>query len=82
MCYIICSVNTYWVVLGIWWCEYTLMIGLPGLPAENLRVVFQEPRPGPGLPKGEHYLTIGWKQVNIYRDTVTFAHANLRSGLR
>ncbi|TDL30023.1 MFS general substrate transporter [Rickenella mellea] len=25
--------------------------------------VFQEPRPGPRLPKGEHYLTIGWKQI-------------------
>ncbi|KAI0923332.1 hypothetical protein AcV5_008912 [Taiwanofungus camphoratus] len=25
--------------------------------------IFQEPRPGPKLPKGEHYLTIGWKQI-------------------
>ncbi|KAI0340791.1 MFS general substrate transporter [Trametopsis cervina] len=25
--------------------------------------VFQEPRPGPPLPKGEHYLTVGWKQI-------------------
>ncbi|TDL30024.1 MFS general substrate transporter [Rickenella mellea] len=25
--------------------------------------IFQEPRPGPRLPKGEHYLTIGWKQI-------------------
>ncbi|KAG1752413.1 autophagy-related protein 22-like protein [Suillus paluster] len=33
------------------------------LPAEYPRVVFQEPRPGPNLPKGEHYLTIGWKQI-------------------
>jgi len=24
---------------------------------------FQEPRPGPPLPKGEHYLTVGWKQI-------------------
>jgi hypothetical protein len=58
------SVNTYWVVLGVWWCEYALA-GLSGLLAENLRVIFQEPRPGPKLPKGEHYLTIGWKQVSI-----------------
>ncbi|KAG2748357.1 MFS general substrate transporter [Suillus brevipes Sb2] len=43
--YVIVVVNTYWVVLGIWW------------------FVFQEPRPGPGLPNGEHYLTIGWKQI-------------------
>ncbi|OBZ70315.1 Autophagy-related protein 22-1 [Grifola frondosa] len=27
--------------------------------------VFQQPRPGPPLPKGEHYLTIGWKQIWI-----------------
>ncbi|CAK5263395.1 unnamed protein product, partial [Mycena citricolor] len=25
--------------------------------------IFQEPRPGPPLPKGEHYITIGWKQI-------------------
>ncbi|KAG2060272.1 hypothetical protein BDR06DRAFT_1002781 [Suillus hirtellus] len=43
--YVIVVVNTYWVVLGIWW------------------FVFQESRPGPELPKGEHYLTIGWKQI-------------------
>ncbi|KAG1782927.1 autophagy-related protein 22-like protein [Suillus placidus] len=43
--YVLVVVNTYWVVLGIWW------------------FVFQEPRPGPKLPKGEHYLTIGWKQI-------------------
>lgn len=29
----------------------------------HLKVVFAQPRPGPSLPKGEHYLTIGWKQV-------------------
>ncbi|KAG2156428.1 autophagy-related protein 22-like protein [Suillus clintonianus] len=43
--YVIVVVNTYWVVLGIWW------------------FVFQEHRPGPKLPKGEHYLTVGWKQI-------------------
>lgn len=26
-------------------------------------VIFQQPRPGPSLPKGEHYLTVGWKQI-------------------
>lgn len=26
-------------------------------------VIFEQPRPGPKLPKGEHYFTIGWKQV-------------------
>ncbi|KAF9038315.1 MFS general substrate transporter [Hymenopellis radicata] len=25
--------------------------------------IFQQPRPGPPVPKGEHYLTIGWKQI-------------------
>jgi len=25
--------------------------------------IYQQPRPGPPLPSGEHYLTIGWKQV-------------------
>jgi hypothetical protein len=30
-------------------------------------VIFQQPRPGPKLPKGERYLTIGWKQVRHYR---------------
>ncbi|KAH7926783.1 MFS general substrate transporter [Leucogyrophana mollusca] len=25
--------------------------------------IFQEPRPGPPLPKGERYITIGWKQI-------------------
>lgn len=26
-------------------------------------VILQEPRPGPPLPKGEYYWTIGWKQI-------------------
>ncbi|KIY52192.1 MFS general substrate transporter [Fistulina hepatica ATCC 64428] len=25
--------------------------------------IFQQPRPGPPLPKGQHYVTIGWKQI-------------------
>lgn len=25
--------------------------------------IFQQPRPGPKLPKGSSYLSIGWKQV-------------------
>ena len=29
-------------------------------------VIFLQPRPGPKLPEGESYLTIGWKRV---RDT-------------
>jgi hypothetical protein len=35
--------------------------GLEGLLAGT--VIYQQPRPGPKLPKGESYLTIGWKQV-------------------
>ena len=27
------------------------------------KVIFQQHRPGPPLPKGESYLTIGWKQI-------------------
>ncbi|TFK92845.1 MFS general substrate transporter [Polyporus arcularius HHB13444] len=27
--------------------------------------IFQQPRPGPPLPKGEHYVTVGWKQIWI-----------------
>ncbi|KAF4619178.1 hypothetical protein D9613_004862 [Agrocybe pediades] len=43
--YVMVLVNSYWVLMGIWW------------------FIFQQPRPGPPLPKGEHYLTIGWKQI-------------------
>ncbi|KAL1702447.1 autophagy-related protein 22-like protein, partial [Schizophyllum commune] len=25
--------------------------------------IYQQPRPGPPLPKGEYYITIGWKQI-------------------
>lgn len=32
-------------------------------------VIFQQPRPGPLLPKGEHYMTIGWKQVSNRKTT-------------
>ncbi|KAI9467373.1 MFS general substrate transporter [Lactarius psammicola] len=27
--------------------------------------IFQQPRPGPKLPRGESYLTIGWKQIFV-----------------
>ncbi|KAI9447658.1 autophagy-related protein 22-like protein [Lactarius indigo] len=27
--------------------------------------IFQQPRPGPKLPKGKNYLTIGWKQIFV-----------------
>ncbi|KAG5349934.1 hypothetical protein C0989_001211 [Termitomyces sp. Mn162] len=30
---------------------------------KNRIIIFQQPRPGPPLPKGESYLTIGWKQI-------------------
>ena len=30
---------------------------------DNVEVIFQQHRPGPPLPKGESYLTIGWKQI-------------------
>ncbi|KAF8488509.1 MFS general substrate transporter [Russula emetica] len=27
--------------------------------------IYQQPRPGPNLPKGQSYLTIGWKQIGV-----------------
>lgn len=36
---------------------------LSELNAYSIAVIFQQPRPGPPLPKGEYYLTIGWKQI-------------------
>ncbi|KXN81849.1 Autophagy-related protein 22-1 [Leucoagaricus sp. SymC.cos] len=47
------KVNNYVIVLmnGYW-----VLVGIWWF-------VFQEPRPGPPLPKGESYLTIGWKQI-------------------
>ncbi|GBE79835.1 MFS general substrate transporter [Sparassis crispa] len=46
--YVLVLTNAYWVITGI---------------CETPPVIFQEPRPGPSLPKGEHYLTVGWKQI-------------------
>jgi len=43
--YVLVLINSYWVLLGVWW------------------FIYQEPRPGPPLPKGEHYITVGWKQI-------------------
>ncbi len=54
--------NGYWVLVGIWWCACSLTLVPRKLTSGHL-VVFQQPRPGPKLPKGEGYLTIGWKQV-------------------
>lgn len=34
--------------------------------------IYQLPRPGPPLPKGEHYFTIGWKQ--IWATVKTYKH--------
>jgi len=45
-------------------------------------VVYQQPRPGPKLPKGESYLTIGWKQVptqllSAFLDTVSYSQLDM-----
>ena len=40
-------------------------VGIFSLITAHLVVIFQQPRPGPPLPKGEHYVTIGWKQIWI-----------------
>lgn len=54
--------NVYWVLVGIWWCACFLALQSRKLTGGHL-VIYQQPRPGPQLPKGESYLTIGWKQV-------------------
>ncbi|KZT29497.1 hypothetical protein NEOLEDRAFT_1175178, partial [Neolentinus lepideus HHB14362 ss-1] len=52
--------------------------------------IFQQPRPGPPLPKGEHYITIGWKQIALalrqyrrlpYTFVYLFAYFLLADGL-
>ncbi|KAI0249986.1 MFS general substrate transporter [Lactifluus subvellereus] len=52
--------------------------------------IYQQPRPGPKLPKGESYLTIGWKQIWValkqykklpYTFTYLFAFFLLADGL-
>ena|SRR5712671_2851356 len=47
------------------WSYYRthFLLPLSGSSNGSFLVIFQQPRPGPKLPKGEHYLTIGWKQV-------------------
>jgi hypothetical protein len=54
--------NGYWILLGIWWCACFLAFRSRKLTGGHL-VIYQQPRPGPSLPKGESYLTIGWTQV-------------------
>ncbi|KAH9938056.1 MFS general substrate transporter [Fomitopsis serialis] len=46
--------NMYWIILGIWW--YFVLTCRSHFPAAST---------WPPLPKGEHYLTIGWKQIWI-----------------
>ncbi|EKM79757.1 hypothetical protein AGABI1DRAFT_56924 [Agaricus bisporus var. burnettii JB137-S8] len=46
-------VNNYCLV---WMTGYWVLLGIWWF-------IFQQPRPGPSLPKGESYLTIGWKQL-------------------
>ena len=45
-------------------------------------VVYQSRPPGPPLPKGESYLTIGWKQVKqvVSRPEVPHVDVDPRSG--
>ena len=43
-------------------------------------VIYQQPRPGPKLPKGESYLTIGWKQVRTHLLIMVASHFNLDLG--
>ncbi|KAH9018890.1 MFS general substrate transporter [Lactarius pseudohatsudake] len=43
--------------------QFCLVFG--GVRYSNTLVIFQQPRPGPKLPKGESYLAIGLKQIFI-----------------
>ena len=56
---------------------------LIGTVSKNLNcclVIFQQPRPGPPMPGGSSYLTIGWKQV-LCLDDIHGARSNTpRSG--
>lgn len=76
--------NGYWVLVGIWWCACffnfcAVMVSVAhGVPL----VVYQQPRPGPKLSKGESYLTIGWKQVpaqllSAFLDTVSYSQLDM-----
>ncbi|KAF8530048.1 MFS general substrate transporter [Hysterangium stoloniferum] len=44
--------NYIFILMNVYW----LMTGMWWF-------IFQQPRPGSDLPKGENYLTIGWKQI-------------------
>jgi len=51
---------------GFWSVSGGVSSSLHGTVLKTLTrypVIFQEPRPGPPIPKGSSYLTIGWKQV-------------------
>ena len=71
--YVIVLTNVYWVLLGIWWCKFHLMLNAEG-NYNFFVVVFQQPRPGPPFPKGEHYLTVGWKQVSGCHQLLAFEY--------
>ncbi|KAI9507515.1 MFS general substrate transporter [Russula earlei] len=93
----------YIVTLGL---NLSLLLPLQGNPRVNNYVlvltnsywvlvgiwwfIYQQPRPGPKLPKGESYLTVGWKQIWIalkqfkrlpYTFTYLFAFFLLADGL-
>ncbi|KAH8982830.1 autophagy-related protein 22-like protein [Lactarius akahatsu] len=52
--YVIVLSTGYWVLFGIWWCKDSKTL-----------VIFQQPRPGPKIPKGGSYLTAGWRQIFV-----------------
>jgi MFS-type transporter involved in bile tolerance (Atg22 family) len=60
--YVIVMINSYWVLVGVWWCMFFLFVQSYRSP-DSGTVVFQQPRPGPKLPPGENYIMIGWKQI-------------------
>ncbi|GJJ14218.1 hypothetical protein Clacol_008480 [Clathrus columnatus] len=62
----ISNISTHQCVLGGNWCMVVYVffdfVTFRSLKGKN-PVIFQQRRPGPKLPKGESYLTIGWKQI-------------------
>ena len=65
-----------WILGSDWYlvvCVRSSWCFILRLDDDGTAVIYQQPRPGPKLPMGESYLTIGWKQVRSYLlDTVAF----------
>ncbi|KAI9447647.1 MFS general substrate transporter [Lactarius indigo] len=64
--YVIVLTTGYSILFGIWWCTYSRTFDVfPRILTSGQPVIFQQPRPGLKLPKGESHFMIGWKQFFI-----------------